>query len=99
MTVCKRGYTKPSHRVHNQTSTPQTPAHATNQTAYAKREYPNPSHSATATRSLYNTRPVNETRTEDTVRVLEHAVLETDDNELTALEARLEEATDILCMR
>src|SRR5690348_15210748 len=36
---------------------------------------------------------------EDAVGILEHAVLETNDNELGALEARLDEAADVLRMR
>ena len=33
------------------------------------------------------------------IRILEHAILQTDDNELGALEARLDQTTDILRMR
>lgn len=36
---------------------------------------------------------------EDLVRVLEHAVLQADDDELRALEARLDDASDVLCVR
>jgi len=50
-----------------------------------------------ARRSNY-TRAIHETRTEDAICVLEHAVLQTDDNELRTLEPRLEKATDILSM-
>ena len=42
------------------------------------------------------TRALAEPRAEDTVGILEHAVLETDDNELRALEACLDQATNVL---
>ena len=48
---------------------------------------------------LHHTGALAETRLEDAVRVLEHAVLETDDDELRALEARLDQAADVLRVR
>ena len=36
---------------------------------------------------------------EDAVRILEHAVLQRDNNELRALESSLDEAADVLCVR
>jgi len=39
---------------------------------------------------------IGEPRLEDAVRILEHAILQTDNDELTALEPRLDQATDIL---
>jgi hypothetical protein len=46
-----------------------------------------------------DTRTIHEPRAEDTIGVLKHAVFQTDDNELRALEPRLEQATDVLGMR
>lgn len=40
-----------------------------------------------------------EPRPEDAVGILEHAVLERDDDELGALETCLDQATNVLCMR
>lgn len=48
--------------------------------------------------SLYHTGAFAKPGPEDAVRVLEHAVLETDDDELGPLEASLDEAADVLRM-
>ena len=47
---------------------------------------------------LYNTRTLTESRPEYPVRVLKHAILQTDDDELTSLEPRLDESTNVLGM-
>lgn len=47
---------------------------------------------------LYHTRPVAEPRPEDAVRVLEHAVLQTDDDKLRPAEPRLDQPPDVLCV-
>jgi hypothetical protein len=47
---------------------------------------------------LHHTGTFAETSAEDAIRVLEHAVLQTDDDELRALETRLDETADILSM-
>lgn len=52
-----------------------------------------------ATRTLYHTRPFAEPRPEDSVCVLEHAVLQADNDKLTALEPRLDKPPNILGMR
>lgn len=44
------------------------------------------------------TRAFAEPRAEDAVGILEHAVLETDNNELRAFEACLDQATNVLGM-
>jgi len=49
--------------------------------------------------SLDHTRTIHESRPENAVRVREHAVLQTDDDELTAAEARADQATDVLSVR
>lgn len=49
--------------------------------------------------SLYHTSTLAEPRPEDPVRVLEHAVLQTDYNELRALEASFDESTNVLRVR
>jgi len=48
---------------------------------------------------LYHTGTVLEPRPEDSVRILEHAVFQTDHNELRSFEPRLNESSNILCMR
>lgn len=48
---------------------------------------------------LHHTRALAEAGTEDAVRVLEHAVLERHDNKLRPLEARFDEAADVLSVR
>jgi hypothetical protein len=48
---------------------------------------------------LHHTCALAEARLEDAVGVLEHAVLQTDHDKLRALEARLDQATNVLCMR
>lgn len=48
---------------------------------------------------LDHTRTIHEPRPENAVRVREHAVLQTDDDELTAAEARADQATDVLSVR
>ncbi|PSN69326.1 hypothetical protein BS50DRAFT_339636 [Corynespora cassiicola Philippines] len=50
-------------------------------------------------RRLDNAGAVHESRPEDAVRVLEHAVLETDHNELRALEPRLDKTANVLRVR
>jgi hypothetical protein len=47
---------------------------------------------------LHNTRALTKSRPEDTIRVLEHTVLQTDDDELAALKPRFDETSDILRM-
>lgn len=51
-----------------------------------------------SSQSLHHTSAFAEARAKDAVRVLEHAVLQTDDDELRALEPRLDQTTDILRM-
>jgi hypothetical protein len=46
--------------------------------------------------SLYHTRPLAESRAENAICILEHAVLETDDDELRALEPIFDQQTNIL---
>lgn len=46
--------------------------------------------------SLDHTRAIHEPRPENAVRVRKHAILQTDDDELTAAEARADQATDVL---
>lgn len=48
---------------------------------------------------LHHTRALGEPGAEDAVGVLEHAILERDDDELGALEARLDETADVLRVR
>ena len=48
---------------------------------------------------LHHTGALAEARAEDAVRVLEHAVLEGDDDELGAAEPGLDEAADVLRVR
>ena len=48
---------------------------------------------------LDNTRAVHEPRPENAVRVREHAILQTDDDELAAAEARADQAADVLRVR
>ena len=48
---------------------------------------------------LHDAGALAEPRLEDPVRVLKHAVLETDDDELRPLEARLDQAADVLRVR
>lgn len=48
---------------------------------------------------MHHTRTFTESRAEDAVRVLKHAVLQTNDNELRALEARLDQTTNVLRVR
>jgi hypothetical protein len=48
--------------------------------------------------SLDHTRTIHEPCPENAVRVCEHAVLQTDDDELTAAEARADQAADVLGM-
>jgi len=47
-------------------------------------------------KSLDHTRTIHEPRPENAVRVRKHAVLQTDDDELTATEARADQAADVL---
>ncbi|EYE97566.1 uncharacterized protein EURHEDRAFT_299314 [Aspergillus ruber CBS 135680] len=48
---------------------------------------------------LDNTRSFTEPRPEDPVRVLEHAILQGNDDELRSLETGLDQTTDVLCVR
>jgi hypothetical protein len=48
--------------------------------------------------SLHRTRAVNESCPKQCVRVLEHAVFETDDYELRTFKACSDEPANILCM-
>ena len=48
---------------------------------------------------LYHTRPFTEPRPEYAIRVLEHPILQTDNNKLAALKPGLDQAPDILGMR
>lgn len=50
-------------------------------------------------KSLNDRRPLREPSSEDTICILKHAVLQTDNNELGALEAILDKPSDILRMR
>jgi hypothetical protein len=54
---------------------------------------------AAVRRALDDARPVAEARLEEHVRVREQALLEADDDELAALEARAEELPDVLRVR
>lgn len=49
--------------------------------------------------SLDHTRAIHKPCPENAVRVREHAILQTDDDELTAAEARADQATDVLGVR
>jgi hypothetical protein len=48
---------------------------------------------------LHHTRTIHEPCPENPVRIRKHAVLQTDNNELTAAEASADQATDILRVR
>jgi len=48
---------------------------------------------------LHHTRPLTEPRLEDPIRILKHAVLQTNDNKLTSLEPLLDQPANILRMR
>jgi hypothetical protein len=48
---------------------------------------------------LHNRRPILEPRSEDAIRILEHTILQTDDNELTALETCFDQPANVLRMR
>jgi hypothetical protein len=48
---------------------------------------------------LYHTRAFTESRPEYAIRVLEHPILQTDNNKLAAFEPGLDQAPDILRMR
>ena len=48
---------------------------------------------------LHNRSTIHKPRSEDSVCVLEHAVFQTDDDELTALESGLDQSADILRVR
>ena len=48
--------------------------------------------------TLHYARTLTEPRAEDPICILKHAILQTDHNELTPLEARLDQPTDILCV-
>jgi hypothetical protein len=50
-------------------------------------------------KSLDHTRAVHKPCPENAVRVRKHAVLQTDDDELAAAEARADQATDVLGVR
>jgi len=47
---------------------------------------------------LDSTGPIRKPRPENPICVLEHAILQTDNNELGTLESSLDQATDVLCM-
>lgn len=49
--------------------------------------------------SLHDTCSLTESCPEDTVRVLEHAVLQRDNDELGSLKPGLDQTTDVLCVR
>jgi hypothetical protein len=49
--------------------------------------------------SLHHTRALTKPRSKDTVRILEHAILQGDNDELTALEPCLDEPSNILRVR
>lgn len=68
---------------------------ASNQTSSTRRITPRLLHVCWRQR-LHHTGTLAEARSEDTIGILEHAILETDDDELRALESRLDEATDVL---
>ena len=48
---------------------------------------------------LNNTRAIHKPGPEDPIRIRKHAVLETDDDELAAAEARADQAADVLRVR
>jgi hypothetical protein len=54
--------------------------------------------SAPTTARLHNTRAVHKARPKNAIRILKHAVLQTDYNKLTPFEPRFEQAADILGM-
>lgn len=45
---------------------------------------------------LYHTRALTKPRPEDTIRIQEHVILQTDHDELAALEATLDQTSDVL---
>jgi hypothetical protein len=51
-----------------------------------------------ATRRSHNTSTINKPCPEDAVGILEHAILQTDDDELGALESCLKKASNVLGM-
>jgi hypothetical protein len=50
-------------------------------------------------KGLDNTGSLAESCSEDSIGILEHSVLQTDDNELTAFEASFDESANVLCVR
>lgn len=48
---------------------------------------------------LDSTGPIRKPRPKDPICILEHAILQTDDDELGALESSLDQSTDVLCVR
>jgi hypothetical protein len=49
-------------------------------------------------RTLNNTCAFTESRSKDPIGILEHAIFQTDDDELTALEPRFDEPANVLCV-
>lgn len=48
---------------------------------------------------MHHASALAESGAKDPIRILEHAVLEADHDELAALEARFDQAANVLCMR